>query len=369
MVIAMTRTSPRAIAPEDLIASRGIPLRPDPAALVERAMVALARATITMAAAKLVKGQTEESILRDRFAGDAYTATVLRAASSPATLASSALGRSIVADLLTAIGPVGAGAQLLQAGLSFTFADGSVHVPGIEVTATSVSFVAEGAPIPVRSLVTNSVLLEPFKLSTAVVLSREMIESSNAETAVTDALTRAVGLSLDSTLFDAVTGSATRPAGLRAGIAASVASAAIDPRVAMSADLRTLCYAVSPIGGPVAIVVAPARAWTIQLLSQQPLPFTLLASPAVAINDVIAVAVQGLASATDAAPQIEASQYSAVHMETSPLPIGSPGSPATVAAPTRSLFQTDAIGVKIRFACSWALRDARALAWLTATGW
>jgi hypothetical protein len=50
------------------------------------------------------------------------------------------------------------------------------------------------------------------------------------------------------------------------------------------------------------------------------------------------------------------------------LQIGS-GSPATVAAPTRSLWQTDAVGIKVRFNADWALRDPRALAWTTVSGW
>jgi hypothetical protein len=84
--------------------------------------------------------------------------------------------------------------------------------------------------------------------------------------------------------------------------------------------------------------------------------------------DVIAIAGTGLASAFDAVPQIEASKIAVAHMEdATPLQIASGAQGAGVlATPTRSLWQSDTIGIKIRFNASWALRDPRALAWLTA---
>jgi hypothetical protein len=106
------------------------------------------------------------------------------------------------------------------------------------------------------------------------------------------------------------------------------------------------------------------------LWSYNTLPFKVFASPALAPNDLIAIATNGLASAVDAMPEIETSKIATVHMEdTTPLPISSPGTPPTVAAPTRSLWQTDCVGIKIRFNADWALRDPRALAWLATTAW
>ena len=99
-------------------------------------------------------------------------------------------------------------------------------------------------------------------------------------------------------------------------------------------------------------------------------PYAVFASPALAANDLIAIACNGLASAVDAVPEVEASRVSTLHMEdATPLPIGTPGSPNTIAAPTRSLWQTDTVGLKIRFNADWALRDSRALAWTAVTGW
>jgi hypothetical protein len=131
-----------------------------------------------------------------------------------------------------------------------------------------------------------------------------------------------------------------------------------------------LAGAVSVIGSPIMFVAAPPRAVAMNLWSYDTLPFMVFASPALAANDLIAIAVNGLASAVDAMPEIEASKLATLHLEDSvPLPIGSPGSPNTIAAPARSLWQTDSLGIKIRFNADWVLRDQRALAWTSVTGW
>jgi hypothetical protein len=83
----------------------------------------------------------------------------------------------------------------------------------------------------------------------------------------------------------------------------------------------------------------------------------------------VCVAVDGFVSAMDDAPQIRASQNATVNMETMPAPIGTPGSPATVAAPTRSLFQTRSIGLHLKFGLDWALRSPNAVAWMQGCAW
>jgi hypothetical protein len=142
--------------------------------------------------------------------------------------------------------------------------------------------------------------------------------------------------------------SAGRPAGLRHNIAALPPSTATDPHTAMIQDMITLGGAVSPIGGRIVFVASPPRAVAIDFWSYGPLP--VLPSQALAPNDLIAIACNGLASAVAAVPEVEASKIAALHMEDSaPLAIGTPGSPSTVAGPTKSIWQTDTVGIKIRF--------------------
>jgi hypothetical protein len=76
---------------------------------------------------------------------------MLRAVSSPLTTgAASALLRTVVADIIASIGPIGAGARLLQSCLVLSFDNGigTVKVPGIAVNANKAAFIAEGAANP-----------------------------------------------------------------------------------------------------------------------------------------------------------------------------------------------------------------------------
>jgi hypothetical protein len=236
---------------------RPIPLRPDPRAVATSNVTSLARAVIVKATTKLDRGRTETTVLKHLFPDDAVVPLVLRAASQSATLTNTAaLGRSIVSDLIATIGPVGAGAGLLQSSLQLVFdSAATIYVPALEASAGEVSFVQEAAPIPVHDLVSTSVALVPRKLATIATLTVEMLTSSNAEAFVTAALTQSVGLALDAALFDAAAADPVRPAGLRHNIAAHPASTAPDPHAAMTQDIVALAGAVSVIGSPIVMLL------------------------------------------------------------------------------------------------------------------
>ena len=198
-----------------------------------------------------------------------------------------------------------------------------------------------------------------------------MLASSNAEALVHDALTRAAALSLDKVLFDGNAADAARPAGLRNGIAAlPAASPAATLAETVLADLTALATAVAPIGGPVTFVTAHARAAAMRLrLPANLAAYSVLGSIGVAADAVVAVATDGLASALGGV-QIDSKRGSVtVHEATDPVAIGTPGSPATVAAPIRSMFQTDSVASKVRLQATWALRDVRAVAWVEGVVW
>jgi hypothetical protein len=314
-----------------------------------------------------LNGGTEFDTLKRLYPDDHYLASlVLKAASSPATLAADAglLGHSIVSDLLTTLSSTSAGAQVLQSGLSLQFdTNAAIIVPALQASASQASFVGEAAPIPVRNLLTSSTTLTPRKLAVACVLSREMLDHSKAEAAVTDTLSRAIGLSIDACLFDAQPADTIRPAGLRSGVAAMTST------TSMAGDLAALTGAVAAIGGPVLVIASPARAMLINLALPRAPPFPVLGSSAIAANDLIAIAAHGVASAVDATPSVEISHVTAMHMDDVPLPLASVGTPNTMAAPSRSLFQSDSVGLKVRFNADWARRSPQAVAWLTVSGW
>jgi hypothetical protein len=77
---------------------------------------------------------------------------------------------------------------------------------------------------------------------------------------------------------------------------------------------------------------------------------------------VAAIALNALVASFDDAPDVSVSREAAYHADTVPQPLSAAGTPATVSAPIRSLFQTDCIGIKLSMQASWGLRATGAVA-------
>jgi hypothetical protein len=294
---------------------------------------------------------------------------VERAVSAPAMTGvagwAAELAQKIIADALEALGAVSAGAQVLKNSLVLSFdGAGSIGVPSFVATAGNAGFVAEGQPIPVRQLAASAVTLLPYKLASLAVLTREMMEGSNAERLIGDALLRSAGLALDLALFGSGAATAAQPAGLRNGIVALTASTSTDLIEAAMDDIAALINAIAVVGGAgrYAVVASPGRAAILYVRFVSEIRnLDIYASSAVG-NDILAIAHNGLVAALNPNPEIDAGHAGALHMNDVPTAIVDGG---TMAAPTRSLFQTDSVGLKMRWPVTWALRDTRALAWLT----
>jgi hypothetical protein len=114
------------------------------------------------------------------------------------------------------------------------------------------------------------------------------------------------------------------------------------------------------------LIANSVQAASIGILAQSALP--VIAAPYLAADQVVAVDAAAFASALGA-PDFNVSENPTVHMDTVPLPIGTPGSPAVVAAPTQSLWQTAAIGLRCLIDCDWTLRRAGAVATITGVTW
>jgi len=314
--------------------------------------------------------------IRRLWGEDRQLELMTRAAVSPATITTSgwadSLAATSLADFLLNIGGVSAGSALLKRCLSLTFKGAAqIKVPVITTSASGTSFVQEANPIPVRQFsVGAGVTLAPRVFATISVFNREIFEHSvpSIESLVRAVLSEDVGLALDSALFDSTAGDAVRPAGLLLGISATSPAAASD--WAMLNDLQTLAAAVAPVASnsPIVFVASPKQAARMAFSSQLE-DFEVFSSSALADKTVIAVASNCLVSAIDPAPRFEVRDSATLHMETSPAQIGTVGSPNVAAAPLRSLFQADAIGLKLRMEVSWALRSTTGLAYMSAVNW
>ena len=102
---------------------------------------------------------------------------------------------------------------------------------------------------------------------------------------------------------------------------------------------------------------------------------TLMGYPVIVSNNVTAdqmllVDADDFVSVTGDSPSFNVSDSATVHMEdTTPLAIGTAGSPATVAAPTRSFWQTDCIGIRMIMDVTWGLKRTGTVAWTETMTW
>jgi Phage capsid family len=349
---------------------RPIPLRFEPNALRKARLTSLYRAIFASAQAALDKAVPASEILARQFPSDKDAQILLsKSAVTPTKL--SALPSVVMADVLTVLGPTSAAATLLARGLQLSFDHhATISVPKFMADADAVGFVQEGHPIPVRQLLAETpIQLTPSKLAAILTFTQEMLSASNVEQIVGDCLMRSAGLGLDKYLFDQAPGDSSRPAGIRNGIAAEAASTATDPATALLNDLSKLAGKVSALGGPITYIAAHTRANLMRLKASNALDgFSVLGTIGVAATDLLAVATDALASSLGGI-DLDTKRSATLHEETAPLPLSTPGTPPTVAAPTRSLWQTDSVSVKVRLAATWALRDSRGVSWTTGVAW
>ena len=348
---------------------RGIPLRPDPDALARAAAASVIRAAICLARGELEKPTRPSEIARRDYADDRGLDFVMRAAVSPTSVAGAPALTQIGVAFLDVLRPVSAGADLLARGIQLSFdGNASITVPGIALPTAG--FVGEGAPIPiVQAPTAPGPTLSPHKVAVITTLTGEILRSSNAETLARQVLAEACGPALDAVLFSAVAASPDHPAGLLAGIAALTPSASTEKAAALVDDLQALATAIAPVAanGDIAIICAPAQAVALALRIPSELAWPVLSSASLAAGVVIATAVSAIVSAIEGPPQIDASQHAELHRDTTPGEITTAA--GTIAYPVGSLFQTDEVGLRLRWPVSWGLRSPSGIAWMSGVSW
>jgi len=328
---------------------------------------------ITAHAKAFIGRMPVEAVAQEWWPDDQAFGMLVRATSTPAQLSQAGwaqeLGRRVVNDALGVLFPASASAALFKISPSLTFAnEAAIAVPGF-ATGTSgrtSNFVAERQPIPVFQPAVSGATLLPYKLAGIVVATREMIESSNAEALITDLVVQAFGRSLDEVLFDSNPAQAMRPAGLRYGVAAITPTAtASDAWGNFISDVSKLADAVAPVAGnaPIAFIGSAGRAMRARILGLDDEEGVNVYGSNAVINDFLCVATAALVSAVGV-PDVEVNKVATVTLDDAPA-----NDPTTPVSPFRSLWQTDAFGIKCRWPISWTIRDSRGFAWMTPTGW
>ena len=345
-------------------------------------------------------GESYEGTLKRLYGEDVTTKAVSdiivqKAAVAPADTATTAwagaLVQTAIGDFFELLMPQSVYPGLSAKGGRFGFGrNGTISLPTRDATPTIAgSFVGEGAPIPVRKAGFSSITLTPKKMAVITTMTREITERSTPaiEGLLRNAIQEDTAVAIDSVLLDANAATTIRPAGLRNGIttAAGTAGGGIAAVVAdLKGMLGTLTTNTNGNLRNITFLMNPAQALALSLtqnaggdfpfaqeISQNRFQgYSVIQSTTVPSGVVIAIDAADFFSATGDDPRFDVSDQATLHMEdTTPLAIGTAGAPNTVAAPVRSLFQTDSMALRMILPMNWAMRRTGVLVERTAVTW
>lgn len=346
-----------------------------------------------------VEKRSPYEVMAGRYGEDENVKTMLdvvtKAASAPATTTTTGWAAELVQtatlDFMESLMPMSVYPRLREIGGRFTFGrNGIVSIPS-RSTGTSVagSFVAQGAPIPVRQGAFTSTTLTPKKMAVITTFTREIAEHStpSIEGVLRQAIQDDTAKAIDTVLLDATAASTTRPAGLKNGVSASTATTG-GGFAALVGDIKLLVGAlISASGGNVrnpVFIMNPVQALSIAYTQNAggDFPFAagiaqnllngypVIQSATVEAGDIILVDAADFFSATGDEARFDVSDQATLHMEdTSPAQIGVAGTPNVVAAPVRSMFQTDSIALRMVLDLNWSLRRTGSVAFTEDATW
>lgn len=346
---------------------------------------------IAVHAVAAVTNKSEEEVLNKMYPDDSNVAMITKAAVAGATTTAAGWAAELVntamTEFLETLRPRSVYPGLAAAGggrLAFGPNAGAIKIPSRASTPSiGGSFVGEGSPIPVRRLGLQSITLSPKKMGVISVFSREISRYGTPaiETLIRNEITADTAATLDSLLLDAVAASAVRPAGLLNGVSGLTATAG-GGQAAILGDIKKLRAPFdAALGGRnLVMLMNPAQVeglsmtpnaggdlnWAGGVVSR----YQILSSTAIAVGTVIMVDAEDFVTATGDVPEFEISNEATLHMEdTTPLQIGTTGTPTVVAAPVQSMFQTAQLAIRMLLDVSWAMRRTGMVQYLTAATW
>jgi HK97 family phage major capsid protein len=249
------------------------------------------------------------------------------------------------------------------------------------------SFVGEGAPIPVRQAQTAAVTIGLKKMAVIVSYSREIGEHSipAIEGLLRTFISEDTEVAVDTVLVDANAATAIRPAGLRNGVTGLTATTG-GGFAALVGDIKAMISvlaAANALRNPVWIM-HPTQATSISLTATANGVFPFKAeidgkmlqgyptiiSSTIPAGTLILLDAADFVSVSGDEPRFEVSDQATLHFEdTTPQQIGTVGTPNVVAAPARSMFQTDSLALRMILPMNWIMRRTGVLAWTSAVTW
>ena len=343
-----------------------------------------------------IKGVPIDMVLEMRFKGEGAVVELLKAAQNPAISSTAGYAQELtqmaygqMMGLLREAAILPRATPLMQQH-QFNGAT-SIYVPMRAGGATDAAgaFRAEGAPIPVKGLTFTSQSLTPKNMGVILTATEEMLSRSSIDLAsyFQGAIITDTAEALDVLFLSNTAGSTTAPAGVQNGVTGgdTRAAAGTGTTANIVTDLKTMltAMAVANMGGPGARFVMSTKNWytvSMALTATGALQFPetangMLANTPVLVTNRLAdnlILLIDFAQITCAfgAPAFLASNVATIHEETVPTALSTAGTPNVVAAPIRSLFQTNSWALRMMMDADWKkLRAAGLVQQLTSVAW
>jgi hypothetical protein len=309
------------------------------------------RAATASALAQIQKRPDAGDVLRTNWPDDTRAGIILQRGAVEPTKLSALSGNSVTRLMLLA--PQSAAVKLFELAIKIDLSGVSQFSFPLASSFAEATFIEEAMPIPVGDGSFAGMPLGPVrKVALICALSNELERASGdvASIIISHCLEIAIGNGLAKVLFSADPASVIAPAGLLNG-ATTIAGSAD-----MAQDLGALVGSIAAAGidtESVVFVAAAEQAMAIKL-GAGPLFNYRVISTNLAPGTIIAIATVGLAVAGNGVPVIDVAKHGTLHMSAPASPISAPGVPATIAAPVRSLLQTDAFALRCVARITWA---------------
>jgi hypothetical protein len=338
------------------------------------------------AAAKVrsfVEKRPIDQVLRDYYPDDPVTPLILRTASKPAVITDPTWAGPLAALSVSYAVQDSVSMSILGKLMSF----GGLHidlgryasivVPGRSTTlADAGQWVAEGGVVPARQHNLLGPTLRPHRLAVISTFTEEMAEASNLEQILRALIIEAAGPAIDAALLSNAASSAQKSACLLNGLSPLTPQAGTFGFDNCGQDLGKLVgdIAIRNGGAHAMFIASPGQATTIRFFAggQFSAPagqadvLPVAGSAALPNGTIIAIEPSSFAS-TIGAPEFEVGPIATIHQEdTSPADIV--GGTGTVAVPVKSMFQIDAIALKMTVWCDWCMR-APHVSFMNAVQW
>lgn len=315
-----------------------------------------------------VLGRDVEQIAKTMGAGDDVMTLHSRAAVAPGSTGTSGWASQLVQGAFGAyLGslPGSAAARIIGLGMTVPMARGKQGflAPTRNTAPVALPWVEESAPIPVREFDFNSLTLTPKKMAAISVISRELAKRGGGEAAVRQLLREDGEYSLDSAYFSDQAATDAAHAGLLAGLT-PIAGYGGGDLAAFEADVSAILSVIGPRNsGSIVYVTGMGAAERIALMF--PLfKGQVLGSQAVADTTLIGIDAGSLVHSFGDF-DVDVATDALVHLSSVPLPISDGG----VSDPTRSLFQSDCVAVRIIGELCFGSRKADSVAYVTGATW